>query len=375
MHGSTRSYQTQAGERWEYSIELPPLPGKPRRQSRKRGFLSQDDAIAAMQAELTDRRRGLFIEPAKTTLGDYYADWLSITAPGRSGNSNRQYASVGKRLAPIAHIPIGRLQPQHIQQLVNGLAARYAPSTARHTYTVLASALKQAVAWGHLARTPAIGISLPRLPSRREQAAKTWSAAEVAHFLAATADSPWHPCWRVLIDAQLRAGELLALRWSDLDLDAAVITVARTLTVGPDHKIVIGQTAKSPSSHRPVTINPETVAALRRHRAAQLERRLADARWHDADLVFPGGHGKRLNPGVLNLALTTAIAAAGLPRLTPHGLRHTGATLMILAGVPLVVVSRRLGHATIAITADVYAHVSQDADRDAADALRRAISG
>jgi len=373
MRGTIRSYQTKSGDRWEYVIELGAVAGR-REQARRRGFPDAESATAAMQAELTDRRRGQFIEPSKTTLGSYLTDWLAVTGPTRAVNTRITKSYELARVAPIAHHPIAQLQSHHIQAWVNTLATRYAPRTVRTTYHALAAALAQAVRWGHLTRNPADNITLPRTPSRREQAAKSWSAEQAAVFIAATADSPWHPFWRILLDAQLRSGEAIALRWSDLDLDRGIIHVARTMTRDETGR-VIGDTTKTRESRRDISIAPDTVAVLRRQRAAVNSARLAAGpAWHALDLVFPRPDGRPLAHPTITRHLDAAIAAAGVPRLTPHGLRHTGASLLVLAGVPLVVVSRRLGHATIATTADIYAHVTRDADADAAATLERLLN-
>lgn len=373
MHGTTRRYQ-DTPERWEYTIELGRKPDGRRWQVRRRGYPDQPAAEAAMQAELTDRRRGQFIEPSKTTLADYLEDWLAATGPTRSPNTVRSLRECLARAKPIAHIPIGKLQHHHVQAWVNGLSARYAPRTVRVTHAALAQALAQAVVWGHLPRNPATGLILPRIPPRREHAEKAWTAPQAAAFLAATSASDWHPLWRVLLDGQLRLGEALALAWSDLDLDAALLHVRRTLT-RDERGWYIGDTAKTPESVRDLTIDAQTVAALRRHRTRQLERRLAiPYAWHDLDLVFPRDDGRLTNPSTITRALARDIAAAGVPKITAHGLRHTGATLLVQAGIPLVVISRRLGHSNINTTADIYVTVTDAQDRAAADALARLLN-
>ena len=375
MNGSTRPYRTASGERWEYVLELGRGPSGKRQQVRRRGYLTEDLATAAMQADLTDRRRGLYIEPTITTLGDYLTDWLAATAPSRHPHTTLQHRTNLKRCQPIAHIPIGRLQPQQIQHWINDLSRRYAIRTIRATHGSLDAALAQAVAWGHLPRNPAHGIALPRVPTRRETPLRSGSRDEAVQFIAAAAGSPHEAIWRVLLDAQLRIGELLELTWADLDLDRATIHVRRTVTRNAAGQRVTGASPKTPAGIRDIIVSPETVAALRRQRTAQLQARLAAGPgWHDLNLVISTASGRRLSADQVRDWLTAACLAAGVPRLTPHGLRHTGGTLMILAGVPLVVVSRRMGHASINVTADIYAHITPDADASAATALAAALN-
>jgi integrase len=368
--GAVRPYPTSAGERWEYTLELGRGPDGRRRQVRRRGFASEQAATEAMHDELTDRRRGQFVEPNRTSLGSYLSDWLEATAPSRAPHTTLQHRTNLQRCAPIAHIPLGKLQPQQIQHWINDLGRRYAPRTVRATHGSLDAALAQAVAWGHLPRNPADGITLPRVPSRRESPLKSWTRDEATRFLAASAGTPEEAIWRLLLDAQLRIGELLELTWADLDLDAALVLVRRTVTRNAAGQRVTGVTPKTVAGIRDIAVTAETVAALRRQRTAQLEARLAAGPgWHDLDLVYSTASGRRLSADRVRELLDRAVATAGVPRLTPHGLRHTGGSLMILAGVPLVVVSRRMGHANIGVTADIYVTVSQDADQSAADAL------
>lgn len=376
MRGTVRPYNTPAGaHRFEYQIEVGVGADGKRKQARRRGFASEADARAAMEAELTDRRRGQFVDPDRTPLGGYLAEWLAATAPSRRPNTNRSLAACLARAAPLAAVPLGRLQPQQVQRWANDLAARLAPQTVRVTHAALSSALKQAVAWGHLPRNPAAGCRLPKPPPRREQRDKAWTADQAAAFLAAVAGDPWEPLWRLLLDGQLRGGEALALRWSDLDAEAGVVRVRRTLTRDAAGRWAVGDRPKTDESMRDVAIGAATATALRRQRAAVAEaRRRAGPAWTDRDLVFSDGRGRWLNPSVARNALDRAVATAGVPRLTMHGLRHTGATLLVLAGVPLVVVSRRLGHGGIGVTSDVYAHVTPAADRAAAEALTAALA-
>lgn len=378
MNGSTRPYRTTSGERWEYVLELGRAPNGRRQQVRRRGFLTEADAIAAMQAELTDRRRGQFIEPNKTTLGDYLQEWYTVIGPTRTGSTQHNLHDAIRRAAPIHHIALGKLQHHHIQGWINGLSTTFAPRTVRVTGGILTQALAQAVTWGHIARNPATRLIYPSLPPRREHAQKAWTSQQTAAFLASVSGSPLEPMWRILLDAQLRIGEALALYWSDIDLDRGIIQVRRTVTKAPAGQpgVIIGATTKTPESRRDITISPETVAALRRQRSAVNAARLAAGpAWHNLNLVFPHADGSLASTGYVNHQLEHAIAAVdGLPKLSPHGLRHTGATLLVLAGVPLVVVSRRLGHKSINTTADFYSHVTMDADRAASDALARLLN-
>jgi integrase len=162
----------------------------------------------------------------------------------------------------------------------------------------------------------------------------------------------------------MRLGEVLGLRWADLDLEAGTGRVAQTLQTTMEFD--------SPKSHRSVrTFNlpPFLIVALRRHRKAQMERRLQwGQEWHDLDLVIDRGDGAPMRPDTISASFRRTMRRGGID-LRFHGLRHGHATLMLASGADLKVISERLGHATIAITADLYTHVATETDRRASDAF------
>jgi integrase len=217
---------------------------------------------------------------------------------------------------------------------------------------------------------PTNAADAAELPSPRRKEFEAWTAEQARAFLLATINDDRHVLWRLLLDSGMRLGEALALTWDDVDLAAGTVAVRRTLTRTKAGSWIVGDAAKTRAGRRPIAVTAPTVAALRAHRARQAERRLAlGPVWQDNGFVFDRGDGGRASPCTIRAAFERAVQAAGSPRITPHGLRHTSATLLILAGVPLKVISDRLGHATVAITADVYGHVTAEADRQAADSL------
>ena len=177
------------------------------------------------------------------------------------------------------------------------------------------------------------------------------------------------------ITAGLRQGELLALRWADVDLDAHSIRVTGSLQNLPGRGLCIVE-PKTERSRRLVVVGELAAEALRRHRAAQAEERLsAGPAWEDSGLVFPNGSGKPMNPSnLLVRSYRKLLGRADLPRLRFHDLRHTAATLLLGQGVHAKVVSEMLGHSSITITLDLYSHVTPTMQQQAADALDALLS-
>jgi integrase len=172
----------------------------------------------------------------------------------------------------------------------------------------------------------------------------------------------------------LRRGELLGLRWEDVDLDAGTVSVRATLKRLPGTGLLLDR-PKTERACRTVALPEVCAKALREHRRRQLEERLAaGSRWQDSGHVFTTPFGGPIDPDTLvKRDYHEITTAAGLGRLCFHALRHTAATLMLGEGVALEVISRTLGHAGYAITADVYAHVGPKVQRQAAEAIDRAL--
>lgn len=164
------------------------------------------------------------------------------------------------------------------------------------------------------------------------------------------------------------------MRWSDLDLGQGTVWIRRSL-----HRIAgewVETSPKTTAGDRRIALPPETVAALKRQQAQQAEARLrAGAEWQDRGLVFCGQHGQPLQQSTVQHTLARTCRGLGLPKLTPHGLRHLHASLLLQAGLDVPRVSRRLGHATPAITLAVYAHALGNQDGEAAGIIGRAIRG
>ena len=190
----------------------------------------------------------------------------------------------------------------------------------------------------------------------------------MGRLLEAAADSPLYALIYMALATGARIGELQALRWEDVDLDRRTLRVTRGVR-RLRGKGVVFQDTKTHRSRRPVALSSDTVGVLRKHRLSQAERRLAAGpAYKDQGLVF-SFTGKPLDGGNVRHALARIARAAEVRPLRFHDLRHTAATLMLLAGVHPKVASERLGHATVSLTLDTYSHVLPDLQRDAAEAM------
>ncbi len=183
-----------------------------------------------------------------------------------------------------------------------------------------------------------------------------------------------YPCWLLLATTGMRRGEVLGLRWEDIDLDAGRLAVKQArVSLGND--IVVNE-PKTRRGRRVIALDSTTVAALRHHRAVQAQQRLAAGpAWIDTGLVFTQVDGSDIHPETVSRSFRYRIKRDGLPKIRLHDLRHSWATAALAAGVPPKVVSDRLGHSTVAFTLDCYVHVLPSQDQDAADTVAAAIFG
>jgi integrase len=307
------------------------------------------------------------------TTGAYLARWVTAVRPRLRAATHREYSRhVSRYWSPLASVPLTRLTPAHVEQAMAGLAERGLSSqTVRHARSTLRRALHDAQRDGLLNRNVAALARPPRL-ERREMRALT--GADVGRLVTATADDPLGPLYAVAVGTGLRQGELLGLAWTDVDLEARSLTVRRSLARAHGGGYELAE-PKTKRSRRTIMLPTVALDALRRQKARQAAERLAaGASWQDrAGLVFTDPLGRPLSPSAVSHAFLTVSRRLGLP-VRLHDLRHTAASLMLAAGVPLKVVSETLGHSSIAITADVYAHVTPELRREAADAMDRALS-
>jgi integrase len=235
--------------------------------------------------------------------------------------------------------------------------------TVRNVHLVLTKALNDAVDDGLLAMNPANRAKKPtvRLADRQVQA---WSEGELSCFLDAASRDDLFPLWHVAAFTGLRRGELLGLRWQDLDLDKATLAVRQTI-------VLVGSTPTigTPKNNeaRVLDLDPDTMAVVRRHRTKQIEQRLAWGKGYiETGLVFTREDGRGHDPDRVRRLFDRAVKRSNIRRITLHGLRHTHATILLKNGVPVKVVSERLGHSDPAFTMRVYQHVLQGMQASAA---------
>jgi integrase len=251
-------------------------------------------------------------------------------------------------------------------QLHDLLDRGLSPKTVSNVHGVLHKALDQAFRWRLVTSNVADLVDPPRVPHHEMKALGPDQARSV---LETAAGDPLEALYRLAVTAGLRQGELLALRWPELDLERGMVSVVATLEQRRGCEPVVAQ-PKTPRSRRQIALTEAAVDSLRHHRRTQKEDSLRVGRpWLDTGFVFARADGRPLSMSIIGKAWTVLNAAAGVPRVRFHDLRHTAATLLLSRGVHPKVVSEMLGHSTVAITLDTYSHVMPTMQREAAQVM------
>jgi integrase len=314
------------------------------------------------------------------TVAQFVERWLVAVSPTVRRTTAASYADVlrGHVVSRLGDVRLSKVTPFVLAQLYSDLSTSgrrvgsggLAPRTVRYVHRVLSHALSDAVRWGLLPRNPATAVSPPRA-SNREMA--TWSPHDVRRFFAGVAGDRTYTLWVVLAMTGMRRGEVLGLRWRDVDLERRRLNVVQTL-VEVDYEVIVSE-PKTGSGRRVVVVAPFTARVLALHRDSQRAERLDLGLDNDAELVFTKADGRPLQPQNVSQAFENLVRRHALPRIRLHDLRHTAATLALIAGVPTKVVSERLGHANVQITLDLYTHVTDALQEDTATKVAALIIG
>jgi integrase len=336
---------------------------------------TEREALVRLDALRATLAVGVEPAPAQLTVARFLDRWIETAGPALRPGTRRSYEGhVRLYINPaIGRVPLSKLTPAQVQKLLTDLQARgLSPATVSLVRATLRRALGQAERWGLVARNVARLVDPPR--AERSEI-RPLSEDQVRTFLEATRETREWPLYVLAISTGLRQGELLGLRWTDLDLDAGTMAVRGSLQM-IDHEPQLVET-KTRRSARVVVLPRVAVTALREQRRQQLEDRLAAGqawegeRW---ELVFLDLWGEPLRAWRVTKRYQSQLGGAALPRFRFHDLRHTAATVMLSRGVSPRVVMEALGHSTITTTMNIYAHVMEPQQRDAADRMDEALA-
>ncbi|RKN86788.1 site-specific integrase [Paenibacillus ginsengarvi] len=369
MNGSFR----KRGDNWSYIVDLGPDPstGK-RRQKEKGGFRTKKEAQAAAAELIVQIENSEYKKPVKQSLEKYLIDWLESKRIGLKKNTFSIYKHhIEHHIIPaIGKIELAKLTPAEISTLYAMLISEkhLSEGTVRDTHKVLTAALGQALKWGMIIKNPASLVEKPKV-NRKELS--VWDAEQAKTFLAFAKKHQNYIAFLLALGTGMRQGEILGLRWKDVDLDAGIIRIVQTLS--HDGK-ELSAGAKTKSGNRTISVDVELVKELRKQKSRILMNRLkSEGMYTDHDLVIPTSKGTPITPRNLSRSYYLLLERSEVPQITFHDLRHTHATLLLTQGVHPKVVAERLGHADMRTTLEIYSHVLPHMQKEAADKVGRLL--
>ena len=355
------------------------LETEERRRAIKGGFATRKECEAALAKILAALETQSFTPPTKITVKAFLlGEWLPTVKGSLRPTTYASYTMLAREhiIPRLGHLQLQKLSPAAINALYAHLSEHgrvhgggpLSASSVRRVHAVLHRACHDAVRWGRLSVNPVAGADPPKASAEHHDRLPVWTAEQLAAFLGSVADDRLYALWRVLAMTGMRRGEALGLGWEDVDMEAGSVTIRRAWI--PVNGVAQLSEPKSRRSRRTIALDPVTLEALRAHAARQAGEQ---STWEEglatAGLVFTRPDGRPLVPWVVSKAFRDHGRAAMLPPIPLHGLRHTYATLALASGVNPRIVSGRLGHATVALTLDVYSHVLPQADREAAERI------
>ncbi len=416
-----RSRTTSKGER-RYQVRVfirQDIGGK--RIELAKTFRKKRDAQKWERDQKNSLDEGTFVKPSDEPFGLYLRKWMD--GPKRRSIRARTWQNYDLTLrryvltSTLAAVPLSRLTTTVLETFYADLAENGGPTrnlgplrakSVRNVHTILHSALSKAVQDRRIIGNPAAGAVLPKdhvyeseqLPCENFNRIRALSAAELERLLDASAKPPpmrhgkrsgkhsrpwswksprsrnrWHALWHILANGGLRPSEALALTWNDVDWNQGSVWIDKALVTGIRGKKWLIERPKTEKSIRSVSLDPETMESLREHHMQQeIDKTAAGMSYTNHGFVFAGENGNPLDlKNATKRHFKPLLEAAKIPPIRVYDLRHTHASLLLSAGLPVHLVSARLGHSSAKMTLDVYGHVLQHQQEDAVGVYRAYI--
>jgi integrase len=426
------------GETWSYRLDLgaDPLTGDRQREN-KGGFDSEDAAWKAALESQSRLEQGRHVKPSQRKVAEFLDEWLTVMKDSVKPSTYQNYVdytgayvklAIGNRRLQDITVPVlnmlyrrllasGRSKPDNntkmyaywraLQHQRNGrgpkptdmakacgttiyaaqaAATRFrrgripqpksaglAPKTVKNIHRMLHRAFKDAVAWNYLTFNPAEHVSLPREARSGRSRPKPWTLDELAAWLRVALDDRFAGMWVLAATTGMRRSELAGVERDMLDLDQGTVTIENTRVVVKGH--ATDSDGKTEGSRRTISLDPFTVAALRRLvEMIEGERDAFGSSYPDHGMLMCFEDGRRLHPDTVTSRFNRLVDQAGVRRIRLHDVRHTYATLARDLGVNSKIVTDRLGHASEAVTQQIYTHPSTGNDRPAAEMIAGLIA-
>ncbi|MFZ3171924.1 MAG: site-specific integrase [Carboxydocellales bacterium] len=374
------------GKSWCIIVDIGHDENGKRKQKWFSGYPTKKEAEKDVARVVSEIDNGTFIQTTNITLGQFIQAWLSDYGKIKlSPKTYERYSGIAKlRVIPwLGNIPLDKLKPIHLQgfykRLIeegrkDGRPGELSPATIHYHHRVIHRILETAVKQEMVTRNVADLIELPTVAEKSKEDVAILNEEQIRQLEKYLApNSPYYSMIYLSVRTGLRRGELLALKWSDVDLAKATLQVNHSLSYTKETGLQF-KAPKTKKSRRTIDISPECVTFLKQLRKSQLENKLLlGPEYADFNLIFCAPNGRTWHPDTISSWFTPFLKKIGLPALSFHCLRHTHASLLLKAGVDIKVISERLGHSSIRVTYDVYAHLLPGQQSEAAAKLERLL--
>lgn len=358
-------YEKGGKEHYYYAFEVKDKNGK-RKVIKKRGFTGKKQAREAERAARLEWEKGVYVDPSKMTYEEFVKDWLEkkqdINKKTRYVHGNNLKNHV---LPEIGHIPLQKINVTHIESLIRSMQAKgLASGTVRKIYNTVQTSFNSAYTRDLINKNPFTSLDKSAKPKAGKAKVNYWTKEEVKQFL----DSVEHRRKIIFILAiytGMRAGEILALHWREVDFDNRQIRVKNIM----DFDGTIEERVKTDGGYRTISISPYVLSELKKHRAKILQEQLSAEEYFDHDLVVCQKNGLPASKTNLHKFWKRQLKKSGVREIRFHDMRHTCASLLFSIGTHPKVVQELLGHASIKITMDTYSHMLPNMQSEAVQAL------
>ena len=335
---------------------------------------TKEECQVWLRKMLENLEKGLDYDGSKTNLKDYLASWLENTQSTLRPKTAHQYAQIIRlHIIPyLGDVILKDLRQSKIELFYGELLkAGVGTRTVRLTHSVLHRALEKALGYGLILRNPAHGAALPR---STQTEMSVLDESQVSQFLVAAHGSSYEALYHLAVITGMRQAELFGLKWFDLQWGSGTLYVKRQVQTVPGQGWSFIE-PKTRAGRRAVKLGEGCLQVLRLHLERQkIQKMIMGERWKENDLIFPSSIGSPMNPSNLRVDFNRVLDHAGIPRIRFHDLRHTAASLMLNHGIPVIVVSKILGHSKPSITLDIYGHLYHEMQTEAAQIMDRLIT-
>ena len=368
--GSIRIKETKDGEiRYQITVEgeRDPLTGK-RNRIYKNVKGTKKEVNAVMHRMITEMDQGKVVKKSNKSIAEWMEEWISLYLPNIEETTRVGYkAKIRCYIVPaLGDIQISSLRAEHVQKMVNDMLARgLSPKNIRDTFNNINAAMKKAVVLRYIPYNPCEGVVLPKL---KKYKATVYDQKTIHQLLETVRGTDMYLPILLLVTVGLRRGELLALRWEDIDFNNKILKVRKNMVKGEKGHII--KAPKSEAGIRDICLGDEVVEELKIARKQYLMDSITYGQgFQNLGFVVRQEDGSPYKPDSITQKWERLLEQKSLPKIRLHDLRHSNATALIQAGVNPRVVQQRLGHSDVNITLNTYTHVLPEMDIEAAEKL------